>query len=86
MPIVGLVFFVKSVFLEQGNNRRRLEFIRELYGCIVWSPWRKKLIDHIEKVLHRFTKLIDEMEVLTYEQRLIQSTVSSFNTKRRDNG
>ena len=53
------------------------------YGCIVWSPWKKKLIDHIEKVQHRFTKLIDGMEGLTYEHRLVSLQLTTLQHRKK---
>ena len=53
------------------------------HGCIVWSPWKKKLIDHIEKAQHRFTKLIDGMEGHTYEQRLVSLQHPTLQYRRK---
>jgi hypothetical protein len=53
------------------------------YGSIVWSPWKKKLIEHIERVQHRFTKLIEGMNGLSYEQRLVNLQLPTLHYRRK---
>ena len=43
----------------------------------------KEINDHIEKVQHKFTKLINGMEGLTYEQRLVSLQLPTRQYRRK---
>ena len=54
------------------------------YGCIVWSPQKKKLIGHVEKVQHRFTKLSTEWKALLMNKENSQSAASHPSIQKED--
>ena len=45
--------------------RLLLEYMRSL-----WSPWKIELIEHIEKVQKKATKMIGECKNFSYQDRL----------------
>jgi len=53
------------------------------YGSPVWSPWKKKQIIQIEQLQRRFTKLIDGMGGLSYNQRLEKLNLPTLQYRRR---
>ena len=59
--------------LYKALVRPKLEY------CIqVWRPYLKKNIDNIDKVQHRATKMIEECKHLNYEDRLIQTGLTTL--------
>ena len=60
--------------------RPRLE-----YAAIIWSPHEKKHIRKLERVQRAATKMVPELQDLTYEERLTRMELSSLE-KRRERG
>ena len=51
--------------------------------CIqAWRPYRKKDIDKLERIQRRATKMIPELRVLSYENRLLQCGLTTLETRR----
>ena len=50
-----------------------------------WSPHYKKDIEAIEKIQHRFTRLLPRMKQLSYEDRLIKLNLTTLE-RRRERG
>ena len=54
-----------------------------LQYCIqAWRPYRKKDIDNLERIQRRATKMIPELRDLSYECRLLQSGLTTLETRR----
>ena len=54
-----------------------------LEHCIqAWRPYRKKDIDKLERIQRRATKMIPELRYLSYESRLLQSGLTTLETRR----
>lgn len=88
---------VKNANSTLGLIRRTIKFksqhiITKLYKALVrpkleycvqaWRPCLKKNIDNIEKVQHRATKMILECKYLQYEDRLIQTGLTTLEERR----
>ena len=65
------------------------QLIVPLYKAIVfeyciqaWRPYRKKDIDKLERIQRRATKMIPELKDLSYESRLLQSGLTTLETRR----
>ena len=52
------------------------------YANPVWSPFKRKFIDHIEKVQRQFTKKIYGLHKLSYEERLRELDLPSLEFRR----
>ena len=65
------------LLLYKSLIRRQLE-----YAQTVWSPYKKKLIDAIEKVQRRATKVLPGMKNLPYEERLRKLNLPSMVYRR----
>ena len=52
------------------------------YANPVWCPFKRKYIDHIEKVQRQFTKKIYGMHKLTYTERLRELNLPSLEFRR----
>ena len=52
------------------------------YCVQIWSPHLVKDVELLEGVQRRFTKLIDGMHGLTYEQRLLELDMTSLQVRR----
>ena len=51
--------------------------------CIqAWRPYRKKVIDKLETIQRRATKMIPELGHLSYESRLLQCGLTTLETRR----
>ena len=51
--------------------------------CIqTWRPYRKKVIDKLERIQRRATKMIPALRDLSYESRLLQCGLTTRETKR----
>ena len=51
--------------------------------CIqAWRPYLKKDIDMLERIQRRETKMIPELRDLSYESRLLQSGLTTLETRR----
>ena len=59
-------------------------FVRpHLEYCVqAWSPYLKKNIELIEKVQHRFTKMMPGLSVVSYEVRLSWLKLTTLETRR----
>lgn len=63
--------------LYKALVRPKLEY------CVqAWCPYLKKNIDNLEKVQHRATKMIEECKHLKYEERLIQTGLTTLEERR----
>ena len=47
-----------------------------------WRPYRKKDIDTLERIRRRATKMIPELRVLSYEERLKECGLATLETRR----
>ena len=57
--------------------RPRLEY------CIqAWRPYLKTNIENLEKVQHRATKMMEEYKFLKYEDRLVQTGLTTLEERR----
>ena len=55
----------------------------KLEYCVqAWRPYFKKNIENLEKVQHKATKMIDECKHLKYEDRLIQTGLTTLEERR----
>jgi hypothetical protein len=56
------------------------------YAAAVWLPYKRRLIDEIEKVQRRATKLVPSISQLTYGERLkkLSMTTQQFRHLRGD--
>ena len=71
------------------------DYLLQLYKSVVrphvefaissWSPHFKKDIEAIEKIQHRFTRLLPRMKHLSYEDRLIKLNLTTLE-RRRERG
>lgn len=52
------------------------------YAGSVWSPWKIELIEHIEKVQKRATKMVNECRGLNYKERLIYLDLPTLKYRR----
>ena len=52
------------------------------YANPVWCPFKRKFIDHIEKVQRQFTKRIYGLHKLTYSERLMELNLPSLEFRR----
>ena len=52
------------------------------YGISVWSPYKMKYIEAIERVERRATKMLPGMDQLTYEERLRKSKLQTLVYRR----
>ena len=70
---------IKRTFtlLYRSLVRSQLEYCQE-----VWSPTRKGLIDKLEKVQRRATKMVGNLRDLPYEERLQTLKLSSLQHRR----
>ena len=76
---------------EKDTNKEK-ELIVPLYKAIVrphfeyciqaWRPYRNKDIDKLEKIQRRATKMIPELRDLSYECRLLQSGLTTLDTRK----
>ena len=57
--------------------RPRLE-----YAAIVWSPWLRKDVRKIERILRAATKMIPRLRDMTYENRLQELNILSLEQRR----
>ena len=88
---------IKNANTTLGLIRRTIKcksqhIIMKLYKALVrpkleycvqaWRPYLKKNIDNIEKVQHRATKMIEECKHLNYEDRLIQTGLTTLDERR----
>lgn len=63
--------------LYKALVRPKLEY------CVqAWRPYLKRNIDNMEKVQHRATKMIEECKHLKYEERLIQTGLTTLEERR----
>ena len=63
--------------LYKALVRPKLEY------CIqVWRPYLKKDIENIEKIQHRATKMIHNLKYLRYEDRLIETGLTTLEDRR----
>ena len=63
--------------LHKALVRPKLEY------CVqAWRPYLKKNIDNIEKVQPRATKMIEDCKHLNYEDRLIQTGLTTLDERR----
>ena len=66
-----------NVPLYKAIVRPHLEY------CIqAWRLYRKKDIDKLERIQRRATKMIPELRDLSYESRLLQSGLTTLETRR----
>src|ERR1043165_4397869 len=88
---------IKNANTILGLKRRTIKcksqhIIMKLYKALVrlkleyciqaWRPYLKKNIDNIEKVQLRATKMIEECKHLNYEDRLIQTGLTTLDERR----
>jgi len=69
----------KVVILQLYNSlvRPHLEF------CVqAWRPHLRKDIDQLERVQHRATRLINEFQNVSYEERLVKLNWTTLETRR----
>ena len=68
----------------QVLKRAFIIYVRPLleYACEVWNPYLIQDIVTLESVQRRFTKRIPGLESLSYEERLSQLRLDSFETRR----
>lgn len=52
------------------------------YGTSIWAPHHKYLIEEIEAVQHRATKLVNNLKHLPYEERLMELDLPSLAYRR----
>ena len=64
--------------LYKSLVRPRLE-----YAVQAWTPWMRKDIDLLESVQRRFTRMINGMEGLTYQERLRCLRLPSLEARTR---
>ena len=52
------------------------------YGCSVWSPYKKNLIDAIEKVQKKATRMVHGLNRMSYKERLIYLKLPTLKFRR----
>ena len=78
--------------IRQSFKSRDEKMMLQLYKSVVrphvefaissWSPHFKKDIEAIEKIQHRFTRLLPRMKHLSYEDRLIKLNLTTIERRR----
>ena len=58
-------------------NRPKLE-----YAKVIWSPHKKKHVLKLERIQRITTKMVPELEELTYEERLKEMHLATLKEKR----
>ena len=53
------------------------------YGASVWSPYQKKDIKKLERIQRRATKLVPEVKLLPYKERLKFFDIQSLEERRK---
>ena len=81
--------------IRRSFKSRDEKMMLQLYKSVVrphvefaissWSPHFKKDIEAIEKIQHRFTRLLPRMKHLSYEDRLIKLNLTTLE-RRRERG
>ena len=66
-----------------GQIKREPSLMLNIFGVCIWSPWQKRVIDLLESVQRRFTKLIKNIGHLTYEERLKFLGLPTLENRRR---
>ena len=55
----------------------------KLEYCVqAWRSYLKTNIENLEKVQHRATKMIEEYKLLKYEDRLVQTSLTTLEERR----
>ena len=71
----------------QSNPQDKTLVSPHLEYCIqAWSPYLRKDIDMLEKILRRATKLIPGLIDLRYEERLKECGLTTLETRRLRGG
>ena len=52
------------------------------YAAIVWSPYKKKHVRKLERIQRIATKMVPELEELTYEERLKEMNLPTLKERR----
>ena len=65
-----------------NNGRAPSENDMNSNDNIAWRPHLKKDIDKLERVQRRATKLIPELRILSYEDRVQQCKLTTLETRR----
>ena len=81
--------------IRRSFKSRDEKMMLQLYKSVVrphvefaissWSPHFKKDIEAIEKIQHRFTRLLPRMKHLSYEDRLVKLNLTTLE-RRRERG
>ena len=75
---------VITLYQDRDTLRAFLVYVRPVveYCSVVWSPCLKQDIEYIEKVQRRFTKRLNELQPMTYAQRLQYLSIPSLELRR----
>ena len=88
MKANSMVGMIRRTFTHVNKDillRTYKVFVRPIleYCQQVWSPYLKKYIDEIENVQRRATKLIPELQDLSYEERLTALDLYKLSERRQ---
>lgn len=82
--ILGIIrrnirYLTPEIFIPLYKSLIRSQFD---YGVIIWNPWKLKIIDEIESVQRRATKLVNGFKNLSYEERLYKLKLPTMTYRR----